>query len=90
MPYMNILTWDPDKRDEVIKRVQTKGLSHEGIKVLGTWADVNGGRCFQLTDEPADPKLGIKANFEWNDILRIETITVMEAEDLLKLLASMK
>ena len=90
MSYMNILTWDPDKRDEVIKRVQTKGLGHEGIKVLGTWADVQGGRCFQLSEEPVDPKIGIKANFEWNDILKIESIPVMDAEELVKLFASMK
>ena len=90
MLYMNLLTWDPEKRDEVIKRAQTKGFSHEGIKVLGTWADVQGGRAFQLSEEPADPKLSIKANFEWNDILKIESVPVMEAEELLKLFASIK
>ena len=90
MLYLNILTWDPEKRDEVIKRVQTKGLAHEGIKVLGTWVDVARGRCFQLSEEPADPKLGIKANFAWNDILTIECVPVMEAEQLLNLLATMK
>ena len=90
MLYMSILTWDPEKRDEVIKRVQTKGLAHEGIKVLGTWADVQGGRCFQLSEEPADPKFGIKANFAWNDLLRIEGAPVMEAEQFIKLLATMK
>jgi len=90
MLYMNILTWDPGKRDEVMKRTQTKGLGHEGIKVLGTWADVQGSRCFQLSEEPADPKFSIKANFEWNDILKIESVPVMEAEELLKLFASMK
>ena len=90
MLYMNILTWDPDKRDDVMKRVQTKGLSHEGIKVIGTWADVNGNRAFQLTEEPSDPRLSLKANFAWNDILKIETIPVMEVGQLLKLLESVK
>ena len=90
MIYMNILTWDPDKRDDVMKRVQTKGLSHEGIKVIGTWADVNGNRAFQLTEEPSDPRLSLKANFAWNDILKIETIPVMEVGQLLKLLESVK
>ena len=90
MLYMNILTWEPGKRDDVLKRVQTKGLSHEGIKVLGTWADVVGGRCFQLTEEPSDPKLSIKANFAWNDLLKIECVPVMEAEQLVKVLANLK
>ena len=90
MLYMNILTWEPGKRDEVVKRAQTKGIGHEGIKVLATWIDVQGGRGFQLSEEPADPKLSIKANFEWNDIMKIESVPVMESEEFLKLLASMK
>ena len=90
MLYMNILTWNPEKRDEVITRVQTKGLSHEGIKIIGTWADVQGNRCFQLSEEPEDPKLSIKANFDWNDIMKIESVPVMDAEELVKLAVSMK
>ncbi len=43
-----------------------------------------------MSEEPADPKFSIKANFEWNDILKIESVPVMEAEELLKLFASMK
>jgi hypothetical protein len=90
MLYMNILTWDPDKRDDVMKRAQTMGFAHEGIKVLGTWADIQGSRCYQLTEEAADPKLSLKANFEWNDIVRIQSVQVMEAEELLTILGSMK
>ena len=68
---MNILAWDPENRDEVIKRVKSKGLSHEGIKVIGTRSDLQGGRAFQLTEEPTDPKFSIKANFEWNDLMKL-------------------
>ena len=90
MLYMNILTWAPDKRDAVIERVNKIGLEHEGIKVIGTWVDVNGGRCFQLSEEPADPKFSLKANFDWNDLLHIETVPIMKADEFLKLLESMK
>ena len=90
MLYMNILTWAPDKRDAVIDRVNKIGLEHEGIKVISTWVDVNGGRCFQLSEEPADPKFSLKANFAWNDLLHIETVPIMKAEEFLKLLESMK
>ncbi len=90
MLYMNILTWAPDKRDAVIERVKKIGLGHEGIKVIGTWIDINGGRCFQLSEEPADPKLGLKANFAWNDLIKIEEIPVMKAEEFLQLLETMK
>ena len=91
MLYMNILTWAPDKRDEVIKRVQTIGLQHEGMKVIGTWADIDGWRAFQLTEVPPDidPRLSLKANFAWNDIVKIETVAVMDAEQLIKIASSM-
>ena len=90
MLYMNILTWAPDKRDAVIERVNKIGMEHEGITVIGTWVDVNGGRCFQLSEEPADPKFSLKANFAWNDLLHIETVPIMKAEEFLKLLEGMK
>jgi len=88
---MNILTWAPDKRDAVIERAKKIGFEHEGMKVIGTWIDVDGWRCFQLTEVPPDidPKLSLKANFTWNDIIKIETVAVMEAEDMLKIAASM-
>jgi len=91
MLYMNILTWAPDKRDAVIERAKKIGFEHEGMKVIGTWIDVDGWRCFQLTEVPPDidPKLSLKANFTWNDIIKIETVAVMEAEDMLKIAASM-
>ena len=90
MLYMNILTWAPDKRDAVIERVKKIGMEHEGIKVIGTWVDVNGGRCFQMSEEPADPKYNLKANFAWNDLLHIETIRIMKAEEFLNLLDVMQ
>ena len=91
MLYMTILTWDPDKRDAVMKRVNEIGLEHEGMKVIGTWADADGGRCFQLTEIPPDidPMLMLKANFAWNDLIKIESVAVMNAADMLKALASM-
>ena len=91
MLHLCIITWDPDKRDAVFKRTQERGFEHEGVKVIGTWIDIDGGRGFQLTDVPddIDPKLRLKANFAWNDIMRIETVRVMEAEELVKLLSSM-
>ena len=88
---MVILTWAPEKRDEVIKRVQTIGLAHEGEKVIGTWTDIHGGRAFQLSETPPDldPKIMAKNSFAWNDILNIESVHVMDAAELIKLATSM-
>ena len=82
MLYMNILTWNPDKRDEVLKRVQTRGLTHEGIKVISTWADVDGGRAFQLTEVPPnmDPKLRLNANFICNFVRNFYFVISQEIE----------
>ncbi len=90
MLYMNILTWAPDQRNAVIERAKKMGMEHEGIKVIGTWNDVNGGRCFQLSEAPADPKFSLKANFAWSDLLHIESVPIMKAEEFLQLLGSMK
>ena len=90
MLYMNILTWAPDQRDAVIERTKKIGVEHEGIKVIGTWVDVHGGRVFQLSEEPADPKLGLKATFAWNDLMKIQEIPVIEAKEFMQLLETMK
>ena len=91
MLYMVILTWAPEKRDEVVKRAQTIGLEHEGEKVIGTWADIHGGRVFQLIETPPDldPRILVKNNFAWNDILKIESVPVIDAAEMIKLASSM-
>ena len=92
MLYMTIITWDPDKRDAVIERVKKIGFEHEGMKVIGNWVDVVGGRSFQLCDVPRDidPVLSLKANLAWNDLVRIEDVPVMEATEMMKLMESMR
>ena len=91
MLYMVILTWAPEKRDEVVNRVQKIGLEHEGEKVIGSWADIHGGRAFQLIETPPDldPKILIKNNFVWNDILEIESVPVIDGAEMVKLASSM-
>jgi hypothetical protein len=92
MLYMTILTWAPEKRDAVIDRVKKIGFEHPGVRTLGTWVETGGLRCFQLVDIPRDmdPALGLKNNFTWNDIMRIQSLSVIEANDMLKAIESMK
>ena len=86
MLFMSILTWKPSKRNEIVKRRLQIGISKE-IKVIGTWTDLNGGRNFTLF-EVADPKFMLAASLAWNDLVKIESIPVMEAEEVIKLAKS--
>jgi hypothetical protein len=61
MFFMNIFTWEPEKRDEVIKRCATK-KAHEGIKLIAEWVDLQGGRVFRLI-EIDDPKAVLAESF---------------------------
>jgi hypothetical protein len=89
---MSIQTWDPEKRDAVLERAKKIGLEHKGEKVLGSWVDISGLRSYQLIDVPSDidPMQHLKNYFAWNDIMRIETIPVIEAGEMIKALSSMK
>ena len=47
MLFMVIFTWEPGKTEEVIKR-RARAEDPEGLKVIGEWADLQGGRAFRL------------------------------------------
>ena len=77
MLFMSIFTYEPEKRDEVIKRRAEKGaMIPEGMKVLGEWSDTSGGRVFRLV-EMDDPKVGLAASLAWSDLGKIEIVPVI-------------
>ena len=91
MLVMNIMTWEPDKRDEVLKRTQMGVRVPEGVKMLGLWSDVSGCRAFFLidaTDKAAvDPKAILEGWWRpWGDLCKLERCWVIETEELMKLL----
>jgi hypothetical protein len=86
MLFMSISTWAPDKRDEILKRRMEKGaMVPDGVKVIGEWVDLGGGRDFVLY-ESDDPKALAQWGLAWNDLVRDETAVVMDAEAAMKLL----
>jgi len=85
MLFMGILTWEPEKRDEVIKRRAGKWEYPEGIKLIGEWSDLAGDRVFSLA-EIDNPKAMLAAAFVWSDIAKLEIVPLMETEEMLKLL----
>jgi hypothetical protein len=88
MLFMTIVTYEPGKRDEVIKRRLEKGaIAPKGMKIKGEWSAIGGGRVFRLVDLE-DPKVGFEAAFAWSDLGKIEIIPVLETEGALKSIKS--
>jgi hypothetical protein len=85
---MIIFTWEPDKRNEIIKRRSEKGgMIPQGMKLLGEWTDISGGRVFRLVDLE-DPKAGLQAVLAWSDLGKIEMFPVIETEASMKIALS--
>ena len=84
MLFMGILTWEPEKGDEITKR-RAEWEYPEGVKVIGEWSDLAGDRVFSLS-ELDDPKVMLAAASAWTDVAKLEIVPVMETEEMLKLL----
>lgn len=84
MLFMTILTWEPDKRNEAVTR-RTQFKYPEGMKRIGEWNDLAGGRVFILS-EAEDPKAVLAATFAWDDLGKFEITPVMETDELMKLM----
>ena len=88
MLFMIIYTWEPGQRNEVLKRKMGKSARmREGVKELGEWTDLGGGRGFLLV-ESNDPVTLMSKNTAWADLVRMEAIPVVETDELLKLAKS--
>jgi len=86
MLFMSITTWEPDKRDEILKRRMEKGaMVPDGVKVIGEWVDLSGGRSFMVY-EGDDPKTLAQWSLAWSDLVKDEAVVVMDAEAAVKLL----
>ena len=86
MLWMSIFTYEPEKRDEVIKRRLEIGAGlPQGLKSIGEWVDLTGGRGFTLIEGADDPKLLLAAIMAWDDLGKFDNVPVMEVEEVLKL-----
>ena len=87
MLWMSIFTYEPEKRDEVTKRVLEIGTGlPQGLKLIGQWLDLTGGRSFALIEGPDDPKLLMAGVMAWDDLGKFDNVPVMEVEEALKLI----
>jgi hypothetical protein len=84
MLYMTVYTFGLENRDEVTRRRATKGpMVPSGIKMLGEWTSIEGGRVFRLV-EAEDPGALFAATYAWNDLGNVEHVPVMETEEALR------
>ena len=88
MLFMTTYTYEPGNREAVIKRRVEKGaMVPPGMKILGEWSALTGGRVFRLV-EVEDPRAMAGASAAWGDLGKIETIPVLPTEEMMKLLLS--
>jgi hypothetical protein len=80
MQFMTIVTYDPDKRDDMIKRRLEKGaMASDKAKLLGEWSYLGGGKTFRVVDVE-DPEAILEVALAYSDLCRIEMIPVIETE----------
>lgn len=86
MLYMTVVTWEPDKRNEVIQRaLEREEEETEGVEVIGWWNDLMGGRSFTVV-ETDDPGAVMQVVQAWSDIVKFETTPVIERDEVMKIL----
>jgi hypothetical protein len=88
MLFLSIFSYEPANRDVVIKKRMEKGpMAPKGVKVIGEWSAIAGGKVFRLA-EIENAAAGLAAVRAWSDLGKIEMIPVLPTEEVLKLAAS--
>jgi hypothetical protein len=86
MLFMSIFTFDAADRERIVKRRVLGGEKiPEGVQVLQEVVDLQKNRVFRIS-EVTDPKAILAANMAWSDLGDIETVPVMETEEMLEAL----
>jgi hypothetical protein len=78
MLFMIIYTWEPEKRNAVIRR-----RIERGPLLGGEWSAMEGGKMFRLV-EISDALAALAAGRAWTDLGKTEMIPVIVTEDALK------
>jgi hypothetical protein len=85
MLIMDIFTYEPARAEEVMKHSAEEKIP-EGVKVIGEWVDLAGGRAFRLV-EVADPRPLVAMTSTWFGLGKKELVPVMTSEDIAKLMS---
>lgn len=87
MLFLSVFTYDPDKRDAVIRKRMEIGLEAPGVKVHGQWSYVGLGRVFTLS-ETDDPVATFKMMAPYGNLGKFEIFPVLETTKVLELMAA--
>lgn len=88
MLFMCTSTWDPGHANEAIKKrldMEKEGDAvPAGMKVLGEWGYLGGGKAFTLIDVD-DPSAIMGMWMQWTDAVSVDMVPVLERKDIKKL-----
>jgi hypothetical protein len=79
--YLYVELWDA----LIARRLERGDSLPQGLKRVGEWMAVGGGRGFILL-EATDVNPMIENTILWNDLMEIETFPVANLEDVMKFL----
>ena len=82
---VTIATWEGKDARDILKRFAVWPGPPEGVKILGAWADVAGGRCFFLHDV-TDPAAFERNQSAWWDSVKLENVLVLPTDEYMKVL----
>ena len=85
MLVMTVVTWEGKDARDMIKRFAAWAGPPEGVKILGAWTDVAGGRAFFLHDV-SDLAAFTRNQSTWYDVLKLENVLVLPTDEGMKVL----
>jgi hypothetical protein len=90
MLYLCIFTFDESRRKAVLKRRASGGDKvPDGVRVLMEVMDLTQNRVFRLCEAP-DMETVEAANASWSDLGHIETVPVVESDEIVQKLMRME
>jgi len=87
MLFMTVFAFEPEKRNEVLKRRAEKGeMVRTGVKVIGEWRAISGGRVFRLV-KTDDPKGLLAEDLTWGELGKVEIVPVIPVEEVFEVIS---
>jgi len=84
MLFFTTYTFEPAQMNEVIKRRLERGsVAPEGIKVIGEWVYPGALKGFMLS-EASNAMAMVPMFMPWTDLMKFETVPVVEVEEVLR------